>query len=194
MAERPGLLLIISGPSGAGKTTIARGLLQRLGAVFSVSMTTRPRTAADTQGVDYDFVDTDRFEQAIERGELLEWAKVFDRYYGTPREPVERHLAEGRDVLLEIDVQGGVQVKQAKPKALAIFILPPSEQELLERLRRRAREDEQAIQRRFREAQHEIRTAQSSGAYDHFIVNEQVEDAIDDALRLIEQRRRGVSA
>ncbi|MDH3584785.1 MAG: guanylate kinase, partial [Phycisphaerae bacterium] len=132
------LLVVISGPSGVGKTTITHALVDRLSAAFSVSMTTRPITAADTEGVDYFFVDQAGFDQAIEQGKLLEWARVFDYCYGTPRPPVQEHLEAGRDVILEIDVKGAIQVKAAMPEALLIFVLPPSEEELLRRLRNRA--------------------------------------------------------
>jgi guanylate kinase len=186
----PALLIVISGPSGVGKTTITHRLVERLGAAFSISMTTRPRKGSDREGVDYYFVDEPRFRQAIDRGELLEWAKVFDRYYGTPRKPVEQNLAAGRDVILEIDVAGGRQVKAAMPQMLGIFILPPSEEDLVKRLRGRGREDEAEIQRRFRDAQHEIAEARASGAYEHFIVNENLDHAVEEAHRVVLQRRR----
>ena len=181
---------MISGPSGVGKTTITHRLVERLGAVFSVSMTTRPRKGQDREGIDYYFVDEPRFREAIERGELLEWAQVFDRFYGTPRGPVETNLAAGRDVILEIDVAGGKQVKRAMPQMIGIFILPPSEQELVRRLRDRGREDEQEIQRRFRDAQREIADAHSSGAYDHFIVNKNLDAAVDEAHQIVLRRKR----
>lgn len=187
-----GLLIVISGPSGVGKTTITHTLETRLGAVFSVSMTTRTKTTADTEGVDYYFVDEPRFTQAIDRGELLEWAHVFGNYYGTPRKPVEHNLAAGRDVLLEIDVHGAEQVKRAFPDALSIFVLPPSEEELLRRLRARKREDESVIQRRFQEAQREIQQARDCHAYDHFVVNQHLQQAVDQAMAFVQQRKFAV--
>lgn len=189
MVKQPGLLIVISGPSGVGKTTITQRLVERLGAVFSVSMTTRPKAAADKEGVDYYFVDTPRFWQAIERGELLEWAKVFDRYYGTPRKAVEENLAAGCDVILEIDVAGGKQVKAAMPEMLGVFILPPSEQDLITRLRARGREDEPEIQRRFRDAQREIAEAKTCGAYDHFITNRDLGEAVEEAYDVVIQHK-----
>lgn len=185
-----GLLVVISGPSGVGKTTVAHQLVDRLGALFSVSMTTRAKTAADREGDDYYFVTPDRFKAAIDAGDLLEWANVFGNYYGTPRKPVEKQLAAGRDVVLEIDVNGAMQIKHAFPDAMTIFILPPSEEELLKRLRTRAREDEALIQKRFGEAQREIRMARESGAYDHFVVNEQLEDVIEQTHNIIQQRKQ----
>lgn len=186
----PALAIVVSGPSGVGKTTITHELIEQLGAAFSVSMTTRPKTHADTEGVDYYFVTAERFEKAIENEELLEWARVFDNYYGTPRAPLQKNLDAGRDVVLDIDVAGGIQVKQAMPDALTIFILPPSEQELLNRLRKRGREDEEKIQRRFREAKREIENARESGAYDYFIVNDELDRAIAEALDLIYQHKQ----
>ena len=183
------LLIIISGPSGVGKSSIAHAVVDRLDGVFSVSMTTRQKTAQDREGVDYHFVDEPAFRRAADAGDLLEWAEVFGNLYGTPRRAVADHLASGRDVILEIDVAGGRQVKAAVPQALAVFIEPPSEPALLERLRRRARDDEPTIQRRFSEAQREIREARACGAYDAFVVNERLDEAIEAVVGLIEERR-----
>ena len=185
-----GLLIVVSGPSGVGKTTITHRLVERLGAVFSVSMTTRQPAAGDVEGVDYYFVDEGRFRQAVDRGELLEWAEVFGRFYGTPRGPVEENLAAGRDVILEIDVAGARQVKGKVADAVTIFVLPPSEGVLLERLRGRGREDEERIHRRFSEAKREIAEAKSGGVYEHFIVNEELERAVEEAVGIVEGERK----
>lgn len=182
---RPGLLLIISGPSGVGKTTITHQVRARLGAVFSVSMTTRPITGEDTDGVDYHFVDESQFKLQRDAGNLLEWAKVFGNYYGTPRRPVEEALAQGRLVILEIDVEGAIQIKKNLPESFALFIEPPSEDVLLQRLRRRQREDEQTIRGRFARAKHEIARAKECGAYDAFIVNDKLDQAVDQAVQAI---------
>ena len=190
-AENPtarGLLLIISGPSGVGKTTITHHVEKRLNGVFSVSMTTREKTDADKEGYDYVFVDEESFKAAVKRGELLEWAEVFGNYYGTPRRPVELAMSQGRLVILEIDVAGAEQVKAAMPETLALFVLPPSEEELLNRLRRRNREGEAVIQRRFSKAKAEIDRAKASGAYDHFIVNDTLEHAIEEAVSVVADR------
>jgi len=185
-----GLLLVVSGPSGVGKTTIARRIQSRLDGVFSISATTRPRSDQEVDGRDYWFVDQDRFDELVARGELLEHATVFGKHsYGTPREPVEEHLAARHLVVLDIDVQGGLQVRRAMPEAFMMFILPPSEDELLHRLRGRGREDEAVIQRRFAEAKREIATARESGAYDEFVTNDDLERAIREAIDLVERRR-----
>lgn len=185
-----GLLLVISGPSGVGKTTITHEVERRLGGVFSVSVTTRPKTAADVEGRDYYFVSGPEFDALRDSGDLLEWAEVFGKYkYGTLRRPVEEHLAAGRLMILEIDVQGALQIKRKMPQAFMIFVLPPSDEELLNRLRLRGRDDEEAIKRRFAVAKAEIQTARDSHAYDAFIVNDDLATAIDQACQLVQERR-----
>jgi len=185
-----GLLLIISGPSGVGKTTITRGVERGTrGSVFSVSVTTRPKTDADVEGVDYHFASLDEFDRMIEGGELLEHAEVFGNKYGTPRAWVEEQLARGRVVILEIDVKGAIQVKRKMPEAFGVFILPPSEDTLLQRLRDRKREGEEVIQRRFAEAKREMALARESGVYDEFLVNDDLERAIEDARAAVRTRR-----
>ena len=188
----PGLLLVISGPSGVGKTTIARRVQSRLKGVFSISATTRPKSNQEIEGLDYHFVTKHQFQAMVQRGEFLEHAEVFGRYaYGTPAEPVEEHLASGRLVVLDIDVQGGLQIRRNRPDAYMVFVLPPSDEELLRRLRTRGRDDEEAVQRRFAEAKREIDLARSSGAYDAFVVNEVLETAIEETLDLVKQRWAG---
>lgn len=190
-----GMLLIISGPSGVGKTTITRAVERSIpDAVFSVSATTRPKTAADVEGVDYHFVTDAEFDRMIAAGEFLECADVFGKRYGTPRRWVEEQLRRGRLVILEIDVQGAATVRSKMPEAFGIFVLPPSDDVLLQRLRDRKREPEEAIRRRFAEAQREIAQARSSGAYDEFLVNADLNETIRRAVELVRvarQRRRG---
>lgn len=185
-----GLLVVISGPSGVGKTTIVREVKKQLDAMFSVSATTRPRTEQETDGVDYLFRSEAEFKTMIENEEFLEYATVFGQHaYGTPKNPVLQALQAGRLVILEIDVQGGIQVRGSMPEAILIFIMPPDEEVLLQRLRGRGRDAEQAIERRFAEARSEIEKARTSGVYDEFIVNDELEDAIDRTCSFIRQHR-----
>lgn len=188
--ESPGLLAIVSGPSGAGKTTITRRLEKEIAAEFSVSMTTRPKSAKDVEGRDYFFVASERFQRAIDEGELLEWAEVFGNRYGTPRSFVQQRLDRGRVVLLEIDVRGAERVKAEMPEAVALFILPPGEEELLRRLRSRGREDEATIQRRFAKAKDEMARARASGVYDHFLTNDDLEATCRRAVETVRQHLR----
>jgi len=185
-----GLLVVMSGPSGVGKTTIARAVERAIpDSMFSVSATTRAKTDADVEGVDYHFVDEPEFRAMIEREEFLEWAEVFGRLYGTPRAWVDEQLRRGRVVICDIDVEGAKQIRAKMPDAVSVFVLPPSEDELLLRLRDRKREDEAAIQKRFAEAKREIAAAKASGVYEHFIVNEVLETAIDQAISLVQAAR-----
>lgn len=185
-----GLLLVISGPSGVGKTTITRAVERSIpDSVFSVSATTRAKTEADVEGVDYHFVDEAEFDGMVEGGKFLEWAGVFGKRYGTPRAWVEEQLSRGRLVILEIDVEGAKQVKSAMPEAFGVFILPPSEEELLRRLRARKREDAALIDKRFAEARREIDEANRCSAYDAFIINDNLDRAIDEAVRAVRDER-----
>jgi guanylate kinase len=185
-----GMVLIISGPSGAGKTTITRGVERATpGAVFSVSATTRPKTDADVEGVDYHFVTDETFEAMRASNEFLETAGIYGKKYGTPRAWVAEQLKRGRLVILEIDVQGAISVKSNIPDAFAIFILPPSEEVLLQRLRSRKRESEEIIQRRFAEAKREIAEAHACGVYNHFITNSVLDESIARAIELVSAER-----
>ncbi len=168
-----------------GKSTVCRRLAEVLPAEFAVSATTRQQKAQDAKGKKYLFVEEGEFREMLEAGAFLEYAKVFGHWYGTLRKPVEDALKEGRIVLLEIDVQGAIQVRKLFPGALGVFILPPSEQDLLKRLRDRGRDDEATIQRRFTEAQQEIATAKSCGVYDLMVVNE--ENAVDKTVAAIQK-------
>jgi len=167
-----GLLIFISGPSGVGKSTVCRRLTSVLPAEFAVSATTRIPKPQDATGKKYLFVKEQEFQQMVEKGVFLEYAYKFDNWYGTLRQPVEEGVELGKTILLEIEVQGALQIRQLYPKAFGILILPPSEDDLLKRLRDRGREDEATIQRRFAEAKQEIRAAHASGIYQFEIVNE----------------------
>jgi guanylate kinase len=185
-----GMLLIISGPSGVGKTTITRAVERSIpDAVFSVSATTRPMTEADAEGIDYHFVTDAEFERMKAAGEFLESAGIYGKKYGTPRKWVEEQLRRGRLVILEIDTQGAASIKREVPDAFGIFILPPSEETLLQRLRTRRREDEATIQRRFAAAKNEIAAARAGGVYNEFLVNENLDDAIARAVAMVERER-----
>lgn len=187
-SKQPGALLIVSGPSGVGKTTIVRRIMGPLGAELSVSLTTRPMRPKDRPGVDYEFVDEAEFIRRRQAGDLLEWAEVHGNLYGTPRGPVEQALRSGHRLILEIDVEGARQVKQKLPQTLAIFIEPPSEADLERRLRTRKSDDEATIQRRLAKARHEIRQAHESGVYEAFIVNRDLDAAVRQTLWKIRDR------
>jgi len=192
-----GMAVIISGPSGVGKTTITRGIERSISdAVFSVSWTTRPSSGIDVEGVDYHFATDDEFEAMKDKGEFLETAGVYGKKYGTPKGWVFEQLKRGRLVILEIDIVGAVNVKKHIPDAYAIFVLPPNEESLLERLRGRRREEESAIQKRFAQAKAEIAHAQTCGVYDLFLVNEHLDDALGKAIKAIgveRERRRMIT-
>ena len=190
--DENGLLVVISGPSGVGKTTIVHRVKEAFNATFSVSATTRPQSESEEDGVDYFFITDDAFDQMVGKGEFLEFAEVFGCHrYGTPKLPVLQAMQSGEVVLLDIDVQGGIQVFENMPEALRIFIMPPHEEELLTRLRSRGRDDEDAILRRFREAKQEIVKAEGSGAYNTFIINDELELAVAETIAVIKQQLAG---
>jgi guanylate kinase len=180
---RRGLMLVLSSPSGAGKTTLARRLRdEEPGIEMSISCTTRERRKGEVDGKHYHFVDRDTFARMRDRGEFLEWAVVFDNYYGTPRQPVERALAEGRDVLFDVDWQGARKLREsAKDDVVAVFILPPTASELEERLKVRAEDTEETVRRRMQGASNEI---QHWDEYDYVVINHDVEQSLA-ALRAI---------
>ena len=187
-----GLLVVISGPSGVGKTTIVHRVKETFNATFSVSATTRPKSESEENGIDYFFISDEAFDQMVKDGEFLEFAEVFGCHrYGTPKLPVLQAMERGEVVLLDIDVQGGIQVFENMPESLRIFIMPPHEDELLTRLRARGRDDEDAIQRRFREAKQEMAKAEGSGAYSAFIINDDLELAVAETIAIIRQQLTG---
>jgi len=187
--------LIVSGPSGSGKSTLVQRILELPGTKPSVSCTTRTRRATEAEGKCYDFVTEAEFEAMVTRGEFLEYARVFGKHsYGTPKKWLDESRARGLDLVLEIDVQGAIQVKEKLPEAVAIFILPPSRQELEHRLRSRGQDADDEIERRLSKARAEI--AASEKLYDFCVVNDDVEragkeaQAIVLALRCSSERRR----
>jgi guanylate kinase len=196
---RRGLMLVLSSPSGAGKTTLSRMLLEADASVeLSVSVTTRPRRANEKQGRDYRFIQKPQFEKMVEKGELLEWAEVFGNLYGTPRKPVERALAAGRDVLFDIDWQGTQQLREkVRGEMASIFVLPPSISELERRLRARALDAEPVIRGRMAKAVDEL---SHWAEYDYVVVNDDIKRAFEDvkqilaAERLKRERQTGLSA
>jgi guanylate kinase len=184
-----GKLIVISGPSGVGKSTITRQLIERLdGAWLSVSVTTRPRAVTEQDGREYWFISRERFHQRIEEGSLLEYAEVFGNLYGTPRDKTEEALDAGKTVILEIDVQGAKQVKAMYPQATMIFILPPTGKALAERMAHRGRESGAVAARRLDGASGEI--AAAGGVYDHRVINDDLEQAIRAILQIVEQAPR----
>ena len=162
--RKHGLLLFVSGPSGVGKSTVCNRLAKDIPAQFALSATTRQGKPQDQWGKQYIFVNENEFKQRIANNEFLEYAKVFGHWYGTLKQPVLDALANGRTVLLEIDIQGGVQIARMFPEAVGVFILPPSEEELIRRLRERGRDEPEVIENRIRQAKKEITMAEESGA------------------------------
>lgn len=169
------LVLIVSGPSGSGKSTLVEKILELPGTLFSISCTTRPPRSTEVPGKWYDFVSKPEFDRMVAQGEFLEHARVFGKHsYGTPKKWFEEARVRGLDLVLEIDVQGAEQVKQKLPQAVAIFILPPSRQELEKRIRARGLDSEDAIARRLERARQEI---QRYREYDFIVVNDDLERA-----------------
>ena len=187
-AQRRGLMLVPSSPSGAGKSTIARQLLeQESNLKLSISVTTRPRRSSEIDGVHYHFITRERFEQMRDRNELLEWAEVHGNFYGTPRDPVEEALSAGQDVLFDIDIQGTFQLYEAvRPDVVSVFILPPSIAEMKSRLHRRAEDTPEVIQRRLKTAVGEMK---HWSKYDYVIVNEDLQRAYDGAKSILRAER-----
>jgi guanylate kinase len=190
------LVIIVSGPSGSGKSTLVQRLLQMPGTMASRSCTTRMRRTTEARGKCYDFVTESEFEAMVSRGEFLEFARVFGRHsYGTPKKWLEESRAKGLDLILEIDVQGAAQVKEKLPESVAIFILPPSREELERRLRSRGQDSDEEIARRLARARAEIEAF--GKYYDFCVMNEDVEqagrevEAILTAIRCSSARRRG---
>ncbi|MGE5257657.1 MAG: guanylate kinase [Hyphomicrobiales bacterium] len=181
-------IFIVSAPSGAGKTTLCRAALNRLPDLsYSVSYTTRLPRPGEVDGRDYAFISIAEFEEGIDAGRWAEWARVHGNYYGTSADVLNRAVAAGRDILLDIDVQGAQQIRSRFPRSVSIFIMPPSLDILAKRLQARGRDDPEDMALRLRNAREEM--AQKE-AYDHVIVNDRLETAVEELIAVIESRRR----
>lgn len=190
--QHQGILAVISGFSGAGKGTVMKALLEQYdNYALSVSATTREPRPGEANGREYFFVSEQEFESMIEKGDLIEYARYVNHYYGTPKAYVESMLAEGKDVLLEIEIQGALKVKQQFPEALLVFIVPPSAEELKNRLLSRGTEPEDVIEKRLRRAAEE---AEGMSSYDYILVNDTVEDCTARLHGLIQSQHDKTSA
>jgi guanylate kinase len=185
MGHSDGKLYVLSSPSGGGKSTVIQALRQRNPIVeYSVSLTTRPQRRGETQGIDYFFTDESDFRQKILEGAFIEWAEVHGYLYGTLWEQIEQPIRKGKKVFLDIDVQGGIQIKQKKQDAVLIFILPPSLKELERRLRNRQTDDNTEITKRLNVARHEMEFADQ---YDFQVINDHFEKTLEDIEAIIHQ-------
>jgi guanylate kinase len=194
MASSPprGRLFVIAAPSGAGKTSLVKALLQRKPELhLSISHTTRKIRPTEQDGREYHFVSVTDFRQLVEQGQFLEYAQVFDNFYGTGRRPVETELARGNNVVLEIDWQGAQQVRRTLPECVTIFILPPSRHSLEERLRNRRTDSEEVIARRLQDAVGDMSHWKD---FDYAVVNDDFEEAVNDLVSIVEGRGDHLSA
>lgn len=183
MLNRKGLLLVVSGPSGAGKGTICKALLNKNDQIkLSVSATTRKPRNREVHGVNYFFIEKEEFTKMIENGEFLEYAQIYDNFYGTPKAAIIECLEKGQDVILEIEMQGARQIKEVYPEGVFIFVLPPSLEELKSRIVGRGTETQEEIEKRFSCAFEEINQIVN---YDYFIVNEDIEKSVSDVEAII---------
>ena len=183
MLNRKGLLLVVSGPSGAGKGTICKALLNKNDQIkLSVSATTRKPRNGEVHGVNYFFIEKEEFTKMIENGEFLEYAQIYDNFYGTPKAAIIECLEKGQDVILEIEMQGARQIKEVYPEGVFIFVLPPSLEELKSRIVGRGTETQEEIEKRFSCAFEDINQIVN---YDYFIVNEDIEKSVSDVEAII---------
>ena len=183
MLNRKGLLLVVSGPSGAGKGTICKALLNKNDQIkLSVSATTRKPRNGEVHDVNYFFIEKEEFTKTIENGEFLEYAQIYDNFYGTPKAAIIECLEKGQDVILEIEMQGARQIKEVYPEGVFIFVLPPSLEELKSRIVGRGTETQEEIEKRFSCAFEEVNQIVN---YDYFIVNEDIEKSVSDVEAII---------
>jgi len=189
-ASPPGTLLVISGPSGAGKTSICNELLRRIpNSRWSVSVTTRPPRGTEVDGQSYRFISLEEFRRLEAEGALLESAEYLGNWYGTPRAPVEEAIRAGETIVLEIDVQGGAQIARKMPESVRVFVLPPTMDTLRARLAGRHTESAALQEKRLAEADGEIAFARTSGAYDFFVTNDILEDSVNQILDILRRQR-----
>ncbi|NLJ83541.1 MAG: guanylate kinase [Halanaerobiaceae bacterium] len=182
-----GNLIVLSGPSGVGKGTVLRRLLKDYKDIeYSISATTRPGRKGEIHGKDYFFLSEEEFFQMVDNNQFIEWAKVHNNYYGTPREYVEKTLQDGRDIILEIDIQGARKVRETYPEAVYVFLLPPSFSELEKRLNKRGTEDEKTKELRLKNAREELKELVN---YDYQIINEDLEEAVEQLKAIIVAER-----
>ncbi len=183
--NRKGKVVIVSGPSGVGKSTICEEVVKRLNDIYlSISVTTRPKSETEVDGEDYWFISEQEFQERINKGLLLEYAEVFGHLYGTPRDKVEEAVQADKTVILEIDVQGAKQARETFPDAVMIFILPPTEKDLVERMDHRGREAADAAEKRLNGASSEIAAAWQY--YKYMVINEDLQQAVDECVQIIE--------
>ncbi len=183
MANKNGVLVLFSGPSGVGKDTVLEVVLKKDNSLQrSISLTTRDIRDNEIDGRDYYFISKDRFNNMVENGEVLEFAQYGKNFYGTPKAPVDKWLSEGKKVILKIEVQGAQQIKKLYPDAVGIFVLPPSMEELENRLRSRGTENEEDIQKRLEIAKNEV---EKSVDYDYTVINDDLDSASNDVLKII---------
>lgn len=184
MSTNNAKIVVVSGPSGVGKSTLCKEVANRTGAYLSISATTRTPGENETDGREYWFISKEEFERKIESDEFLEYAKVYDNWYGTPKDKVNQALAEGKTVLLEIDTQGGLSVKKRYPDAVMLFIMPPSHRELASRMEHRGREkDDQTARKRLNNAGSEIAMAWQH--YEHMVINADFETAVTEIIAIL---------
>jgi len=181
--DKKGILMVISGPSGAGKGTVVKELIKRDDFALSISATTRKPREGEKDKVDYFFKSEEEFKKMIENGELLEWASFVDHFYGTPKAYVLSMIEKGKNVVLEIEVQGAEQIKKLYPETVRVFLLPPSREELEKRLAGRGTEDAQTISKRIARASEEIKLVDK---YDYVVINDEVEKAVDRISKIVD--------